>query len=155
MPRSYRRFTVDDYEIKLDGEIINKHTGRRVIGQKNNKGYLRVWIGGKLLFVHRLVATKYIANPNNLPQVNHKDGNKLNNHADNLEWVSNKQNRDHAVKNGLQIHGEQSPWAKLNKAQVDFIRSHTEYTPRELSKLFNVTPSTIRDVRRYRSWKRH
>lgn len=51
--------------------------------------------------IHRLVATAFIENPCNLPQINHKDGNKMNNHFQNLEWVSAEQNVEHAQKMGL------------------------------------------------------
>lgn len=153
MPRIYRTFTIDDYEITKDGEVINKHSGRHVKPQKNGKGYYRVSIGGRLQFVHRLVATKYVPNPNNLPQVNHKDGNKLNNCADNLEWVTNQQNRDHAVEEKLHTMGENCSWSKLTQEQVSFIRKHTELTSPELSKIFNVAASTIRVIRQGRSWK--
>ena len=99
-------YTIDDYTITNKGEVINNHTGKMLKPQANNKGYLRVGIGNKLKFVHRLVAEKYIPNPNNCSQVNHKDGNKFNNNVSNLEWVSNQQNRDHAIKNGLHFCGE-------------------------------------------------
>ena len=100
------KLTINDYEITREGEIINKHTGHILLGQPNGKGYLRVSISGKLMFIHRLVAEKYIPNPNNYEQVNHKDGNKLNNNVDNLEWVTNQQNRNHAVENELHFMGE-------------------------------------------------
>ena len=60
---------------------------------KDNKAYSKQ--------VHRLVALAFIQNPDNLPQVNHKDGNKENNSIDNLEWVTDIQNKKHAWKTGL------------------------------------------------------
>lgn len=72
----------------------------------DKKGYLRIRITYKRkkfsIKVHRAVAKAFISNENpNKTQVNHKDGNKKNNCAENLEWVSNKENADHAIKNGL------------------------------------------------------
>lgn len=153
MPREYKTNTIDDYEITRDGEVINKHTGRHIKPQKNGKGYYRVAIGRKLMFVHRLVAEKYVDNPEHKEQVNHKDGNKLNNCADNLEWVTNKENRKHAIENDLHTHGEDCPWSKLTKQQVDFIRKHTEFSSKELAPIFNVNASHIRTIRRNESWK--
>ena len=150
----FSKFTLDDYEITQDGEIFNKRWGgRKVKPQPNGKGYLRISIGGKLMFVHRLVAEKYVPNPENKPQVNHKDGNKLNNRADNLEWVSNQENRDHAVKNGLHLSGDNCPWSKLTWKAVEFIREHTEYNSNELAEIFGVSSSHIRDIRRGESWE--
>lgn len=54
--------------------------------------------------VHRIVATAFIHNPDSKPQVNHKDGNKQNNCADNLEWVSAQENTEHAINFGLRQH---------------------------------------------------
>lgn len=153
MPREYKKLTIDDYDITESGEVINKHTGKCLKGQKNGKGYLRVGIGKKLMFIHRLVAEKYVPNPNNLPQVNHKDGNKLNNCVDNLEWVSNLENRKHALKNGLHTVGEKCSWSKLSQAQVDFIRKHSEITSKEMAKIFEISDSHVREIRRNVSWR--
>lgn len=145
--------SLSDYIITEKGEIINKRNGKKVKPQPNGKGYLRVSIGGKLRFVHRLVAEKYVPNPENKPQVNHKDGNKLNNSAENLEWVTNMENRQHAVKNLLHLTGEKCSWSKLNQEKVDFIRLHQEITAKELAEKYNVSVPTINAVRQNKSWK--
>lgn len=151
--REYKTFGIADYEITVDGEVINRHNGRKVKPQPNGKGYLRVSIGKRLMFVHRLVAEKYVPNPECKPQVNHKDGDKTNNKANNLEWVTNSENREHAVANGLQIHGNKCPWSKLDTEKVQFIKSHPEISNEEFAKLFDVTRSTISSVRKRKSWK--
>ena len=147
------KLTLNDYEITRDGKIINKTNGRVVKPQKNGKGYLRVSIGGKLQFVHRLVAQKYLPNPENKPQVNHKDGNKLNNSVDNLEWSTNAENRIHAVEKGLHLCGGDCPWSVLTEDNVRFIRSNNQMSIKELSEKFNVSRSTISDIIHYRTWK--
>ena len=150
----FSTFSMDDYDITKDGDIINTRWGNRMVKpQPNGKGYMRVHIAGKMRFVHRLVAEKYVPNPNNYPQVNHIDGDKTNNRADNLEWVSNDANRRHAVANGLQVHGEACPWAKLTKENVEYIREHKELTSKQLAEMFNVSDSTVRSARRGDSWK--
>lgn len=147
-------FSLDDYEITRKGEVINKKWGNRKLKpQPNGKGYLRVHIAGRMYFVHRLVAEIYVPNPQNKPQVNHKDGDKTNNNADNLEWVTNQENRDHAMKNGLHFKGEKCSWSKLTQKAVEYIRSHTDCSKNDLAELFGVSPSTIVDVWEHRSWK--
>ena len=67
----------------------------------NKKGYPAIKLPIGVFRIHRLVAEAFVPNPNNLPQVNHIDGDKLNNAPSNLEWVSNRDNMTHAMKNGL------------------------------------------------------
>lgn len=148
-----KMLTLDDYEITTTGQVINKKTGHILKGQPNAKGYLRVSISKKLMLIHRLVAEKYIPNPYNLPQVNHKDGNRLNNSVENLEWVSNQQNREHAVKTGLHLSGEACSWSKLDWEKVDFIRSRLEIPNKELGEMFGVSFGAINDVKLYKTWK--
>lgn len=92
----------------------NLRDGRILKTQKDNKGYhrLRMTIQREryAFKVHRLVAQAFIPNPDNKPQVNHIDGNKDNNAASNLEWVSNVENAHHAIRNGL--------WENVYKASL-------------------------------------
>lgn len=110
----YNGYEVSNYgQIRsTDRWLIRSDTGKLVFyrsrilkTQIDNCGYERVRIsinGHKTtLKIHRVVATTFIDNPNNLPQVNHKDGNKVNNHVNNLEWVSNSENQIHAISIGL------------------------------------------------------
>ena len=86
-------------------EIFNakrKKAGKIKIPTPDSKGYLTVKFHHSCTKrVHRLVAETFIPNPNSYPQVNHIDGDKTNNCVDNLEWVTNLQNRTHAVRMGL------------------------------------------------------
>ena len=148
-----KTLTLEDYEITAEGLVINKRNGHVLKPQPNGKGYLRVVLGGKRYFVHRLVAEKFIPNPEEKEQVNHIDGNKLNNRASNLEWVTNTENRKHAVEHGLHMSGEDCPWAKLTKNDVLFIRAHPEIDEWDLADVLNVSVSTIHGIRTYRSWK--
>ena len=153
MARKYKTLSLEDYNITKNGEVINNNTNRVLKPQLNGKGYYRVSIGGKLMFVHRLVAQKYIPNPENKAQVNHKDGNKLNNNVNNLEWVENIENRKHAVEKGLHLSGEKCSYSKLTENQVLCIREHNEISNPEFAKLFNVSRNTISSARNYKSWK--
>lgn len=88
-----------NYQIEDNGEVYNKITKKYLKGSIGENGYkyYRLSNNGKkkIFYAHRLVAENFLNNPNNLPVVNHKDGDKLNNTLDNLEWVSYSNNAKH------------------------------------------------------------
>lgn len=82
--------------VNKDGTIIGKR-GWTLSQNLNNCGYLTAKVDGRKQLVHRLVAETHIPNPNNLPCINHKDEDKTNNHADNLEWCDYQYNSEYSL----------------------------------------------------------
>lgn len=94
------------YKISNTGEIYSEYIGGIMKPSMDRYGYMKIKLrkddGGVFYTtIHRLVATCFLENPLNLPQVNHKDGVKTNNCADNLEWVTVKENINHSYETGL------------------------------------------------------
>lgn len=92
-----------DYFISDNGYVSNTHRNLKYRLTKNGYARVQYKVNGEYVdrYVHRLVAQYYIPNPNNLPCVNHIDGNKLNNCVENLEWCTYQTNMEHASNNGL------------------------------------------------------
>lgn len=109
------------------------------------------------LRIHRLVALAFIPNPDNLPEVNHKDGNKKNNCVTNLEWVSGLENLQHAWNTGLiyGLKGQENGRSKLNDEQVKEIRN--KYTGKkgeiaQLAREYNVSWTLIKFIVTNKNW---
>lgn len=103
----YKGRVVDRW-VTEDGRVLNAD-GKEMLLFDNGAGYLAAYLytyikdgirRSQLGYIHRLVAMAYLDNPDDLPQVNHKDCNKANNHVDNLEWSSKPYNIEHSHKNG-------------------------------------------------------
>lgn len=149
-----------------------KQENKKLIKQfKNRHGYVTVRIYkdgvGTTRTVHRLVAKTFIPNPENLPEVNHKDENKSNNVVSNLEWCTRKYNvyygtglerkkeaHAKAIKEGRTSKntprncGENNPNAKLSDADVLYIREHYKKNDKEfggvpLAKKFGITKHSL------------
>ena len=131
-----------------DGVYRYHKKGREVIGEISLHGYRRLLLskGGKVekLFAHRCVAKCFHENPENLPFVNHKDGNKLNNAKDNLEWVTAQENTEHAITTGLstmtpRILDEDTE----NKIREEYVYMSSEFGVVSLAKKYGVSKSLV------------
>lgn len=120
-------------------------------------------------YVHRLVADAFIPNPDNLPEVNHKDEDKMNCSADNLEWCTRRYNvsygtgqtrRVESYKSNPHKHlvsGENHPKSKLTMEDIRYIHKHyrsgnSVNGARALGRQFGVSHNTIRAVIKGRTW---
>ncbi|EQB35036.1 hypothetical protein M948_18200 [Virgibacillus sp. CM-4] len=91
------------YEISNHGRVRNRNTRKVIRVDVTDHSYARVKLNNSRHKVHRLVGLYFISNPDNKKEINHKDGNKINNHVDNLEWVNGEENIKHAINEGLII----------------------------------------------------
>lgn len=135
--------------IYLEGCV--RASGYHVVKIKTDDGY-------KNITVHRLVAKAFVPNPNNHEVVNHLDGNKLNNNAENLEWTTLKGNSDHAKATGLlnTQYGTNVGNSVLNEELVKQLRDkylEGKHNFAELAMEFGVNRGTIIDVIHFKRWK--
>ena len=152
----------NDYLTVSNRGDVKSH-GQLIKGEICKTGYRRIHVschGVHFKFlVHRLIAETFIPNPNNFPCVNHKDGNKLNNCAENLEWCTVSKNNKHAYETGLKsAKGENNGYSKLTRNDVDYIRKHYVKCNREfgfagMARKFGVDPKTVEHAYKGITWK--
>ena len=118
------RFIIDknDNEKQIDHKMLSQYTNKN--GYKIVKLYKNC--KGKSFKVHRLVLESFIENKLNKPCINHMDGNKLNNQLDNLDWVTHKENTQHAFKSGLQKSSSIGKFGKDNRLSKAVVQIQTE-----------------------------
>jgi hypothetical protein len=146
------------YSINRKGEILSHYQNKIIKVSINRKGYYRIGLrkqGTRKYFtVHRLVALTFINNPDNKPEVNHIDCNKLNNNVENLEWVYPSENMQHAKRHGLVNTREQQNKIRescgyINMIQADMVRElykTGKYTQLQIGKAFYVSEAIIYHV---------
>lgn len=147
------------YKISACGEVYSNRYGFLKPLLVKNTGYFQVSLNKrgirKRVSIHRLVAIEFIHNLGNKPNINHKDGNKINNRVENLEWCTQKENIAHSIATGLtnQI-GERNNCSKLKDQEVLSIRALAGiHSQNELARMFNISRSVIKDIINQRTWK--
>jgi hypothetical protein len=139
----------EHYHVSEEGVVMNTLTGKVLKTDLSSAGYKRVTMSneGKLcrMTVHRIVALTYISDNTCGLVVNHKDGNKLNNHYSNLEWVTQSQNRKHAFRHRL----VRRPNSKLKDVEVHMICASIErgLKSKDIRAAFNLPKHVFDDIR--------
>lgn len=164
----YRTIYIDGvktkYIIDRTGNVYNSISKRRLKPVLSSGGYYRITLqlgNGEYAHpaIHRLVALAFIPNPENKPDVNHKDGNKSHNYVENLEWVTKSENIRHAFKTGLMNHqGSKNARAKLDEKIVHLIWDdiHDDKNSKkmiEIANKYKIPKSTLTSIYHGRSWK--
>ena len=137
------------YSINENGKVINNERKTLVKPMLSTSGYHYVHLvkDGKkeTKYIHRLVGEVFLENPDNLPQIDHLDGNKLNNSVHNLRWVTASQNR-------LAYGSEKRAKARMRKVKAtNTIGEEIIFSSRkDAAEYFNCLPSKIKYDHLYR-----
>lgn len=160
----YRKITLNienlqhNYTIDTLGIVRNETNGKVLKGtsiSKNNR-YVKIHLD-KFYPLHRLVAEHFLPNPDNLPILNHKDGNRYNNSVTNLEWCTQSHNCKHKYEIGLDCNkGEGNAFSKLTDEDVKKIWAlkDSNLTARQIRDRLklNVSIAAVKSVRQGKNW---
>lgn len=136
-----------DYDVSNQGRV--RHGSRILSGSVHSDNYILVTLHGKQIPAHRLVAEAFIPNYEKKPEVNHIDGNKMNNAVDNLEWVTRAENQKHAVDNGLQPKPAKTYQGKFTAEQREEIKRLWDsgmFSRRQLAIKYGVSHTCVNDI---------
>lgn len=135
-----------NYKINNLGEIYGYYRNKNMKLIPREDGYIRVMLynneGNKRFYVHVLVATAFLDNPNNLPEVDHKDCDRANNCVDNLKWVTRKENLDRCFE---LKHHKNNP-RKIKAINIDTLQELEFESTREASRQLDIKNSKISDI---------
>ena len=155
--------TVSHYEVTKEGEIISHSiSGKQMVlstSQSTKYKMVSLYLNGVTVnkYVHRLVAEQYCERPEGCNEVDHIDGDKFNNHADNLEWVTRAENMSRAYDaNLIDCRGTNSALSKTNESDVIEMRrlwDLREMKQGELSEMFNISRTQVSAIVNRKQWK--
>lgn len=124
-----------------EGLIFNLF-GERMIGAVDRCGYRHVILNSKNVNIHRIIATLFCHRQGGCDYVNHIDGNKQNNAAYNLEWVTRSENAKHAFQTGLQTSNGKGKL--FTNEELEFIKNHCYEYYKNVAEALNRNPETVR-----------
>lgn len=148
------------YKISNTVEVYSLITKKfRKLSSISNSGYKRIDLyndkGRKYYSIHRLVAEAFIKNPKNYKIVNHKDGNKLNNHSSNLEWTNQSNNCIHGIQILGHNQGNKHGMSKLQDYQVLDIQSlfDSGVKRKDIAKAYNISLRMVYFIGTRKNWR--
>ena len=152
-------YKIEKYCVYEDGRIVNSKTQKVLKLDKNLSGHFRVTlcVNGvtNRSYVHRIIATAFIPNPEGKPFVNHLDGDKSNNAVSNLEWVTCKENTEHAFRTGLRGVGMNHYSATVTDEVVHKVCQLISegWVRGSVLQELGIKQTLFDDIRRRKSWK--
>lgn len=145
---------------------VSKKTGvcKILAGTVNSNGYLVIGTGDGVIYVHRIIAESFIPNPDNMPVINHRNGDKRDNSIGNLEWVTQQDNVKHAWETGLievtdrwrdsaSENGKKN--RKLTMKDAEDMRDlfyNKGITQKEIREMYKLSQSTISKIINYKRY---
>lgn len=160
----WKQTKYENYVINIDGVVKNKTTNHIKKHVITSVGYPGISVyKGKLVHIHRLVSEVFIPNPENKPEVNHIDGNKLNYNVNNLEWVTSSENKKHAYATGLRKPSHKSINAGVSHPRIRFTMGEMEnikkiilsgcYRLKDIAKVYRMNKDHISQIKRGLVWR--
>lgn len=155
----YDNEVYENYLINKNGDIYSIKNKRLLKKTCNPNGYIYYNLNNKSILAHRIVAFTFIENTDkSKDQVNHIDGDKTNNRVENLEWVTSKENINHAMKILGKNIGENNHMAKLTNAQAEEIRlkynKKAGITYKVLAEEYDISVSVISRIIKNTTYKK-